>query len=144
MPSRALYAHILFVRLGPIGAEIQQFIFHNLIFPKLRHLEEIQEVVIKLSLRTLCPYFSGSCWKTFVAPSTPIFCLPGSDQYEPRYSNLCKIKGKSLKILYLRNCATYRDVLEVVGKLSLRPLHAYFTLQDRTIRGRDKAIYVIF
>ncbi|KAL2745265.1 LOW QUALITY PROTEIN: hypothetical protein V1477_006682, partial [Vespula maculifrons] len=79
---RALYAHIFFVQIGPIGAELirfkgnkgkKTFFFNNFFLPNYREPDR-------------------GHWKGLVAPSRPIFSSSRSDKEEPSYNGLKRTK----------------------------------------------------
>ncbi|KAL2745303.1 LOW QUALITY PROTEIN: hypothetical protein V1477_006455 [Vespula maculifrons] len=81
---RALYAHIFFVHIGPIGAEGnkgKKNFSLQFFSPKLKHLGEPDWGHWKL-IREPDP----GHWKGLVAASTPIFSSYRSDQSEPSYN----------------------------------------------------------
>ncbi|KAL2726031.1 hypothetical protein V1477_017845 [Vespula maculifrons] len=160
---RALYAHIFFVQIGPIGAKTQ---------------ENRSGVIGKDSSRPLRPYFflpdrtnrsrvithlgepDRGHSKGLVPPSTPIFFFSRSDQQEPSYNekperglwkglaatctpepsynglNGTKEKNIVFNNFFLRNCSTQENLTAVIGKDSSRPLRPYFFRPDRTNRSR--------
>ncbi|KAL2745274.1 hypothetical protein V1477_006691 [Vespula maculifrons] len=120
---RALHAHIFFIKIGPIGAE----------------------VIGKGSSRPTRPYFfyqdrtnrsrvithlekpDWGHWKGLFAPYTPIFFLSRSDQQEPSYSGLKGTKEKEIFSLTIFFSETIAPRKTGMGSLerALRALHAH-------------------
>ncbi|KAL2746121.1 LOW QUALITY PROTEIN: hypothetical protein V1477_004491 [Vespula maculifrons] len=140
---RALYAHIFFVQIGPIGADTE---------------ENRTAVVGKGSSLPLRPYFFRpdqtnrsrvithpgepdlGRWKGLVAPCTPI-------TQEYRTGVIGKVSSRPIRPYFFRPDQTNRSRVitvestqenraGVVGKGSSRPLRAYFFRPDRTNRSR--------
>ncbi|KAL2726015.1 hypothetical protein V1477_017829 [Vespula maculifrons] len=140
----ALYAHIFFVQIGPIGAETQ---------------ENRSGVIGKDSSRPLRPYFflpdwtnrsrvitknlNGVIGKDSSRPLRPYFLLPDRTNRsrvitEPSYNGLKGTKEKNIVFnnFFLRNCSTQENLTGVIGKDSSRPLRPYFFRPDLTNRSR--------
>ncbi|KAL2746122.1 LOW QUALITY PROTEIN: hypothetical protein V1477_004492 [Vespula maculifrons] len=158
---RALYSHIFFVHIRPIGADTQEY---------------RTGVIGKGSSRPVRPYFfrpdqtnrsrvithpgepdQGS-WKVLVAPCAPIFFSSRSNHTQEYPTGVIgKCSSRPIRPYFLRPDQTNRSPprrmapgsLErarraltevnrnvVVGKGSSRPLRAYFFRPDRTNRSR--------
>ncbi|KAL2726021.1 hypothetical protein V1477_017835, partial [Vespula maculifrons] len=129
---RALYAHIFFVQIGPIGAKVQRrkTLYLTIFFSET---ENLTGVIGKDSSRPLRPYFFRpdrtnrsqvitdpgepvrGHWKGLVAPSTSIFFF---FQIRPI------------------GAETQENRSGVIGKGSPRPVRTYFFRPDRTNRSR--------
>ncbi|KAL2726006.1 hypothetical protein V1477_017820 [Vespula maculifrons] len=109
---RALYAHIFFVQIGPIGADTE---------------ENRSGVIGKESSRPLRPYFFRPDRTNRSRVIT-----------EPSYNGLKEQWKKTFFFnnFFLRNYSTEENRTGVIGKESSRPLRPYFFRPDRTNRSR--------